>query len=227
MFAPESILSSLEFREISQELAETGRFLAERGWSPATSSNYSARVRTNDDGLQNLIAISRTGVDKSRMTADDFMAIDLILTAAGSDFSVIAPKDARPSAETLIHTAIYQMRPHARVILHTHSPNNTRLSLRFLEQGHLMFKGYELQKAIEGETHHDSVIHVPILANSQDMKTFAQHTLALLAKEPSISGFLIAGHGLYTWASTVATAKRHVEAFEFLFSCHALELMGV
>jgi methylthioribulose-1-phosphate dehydratase len=41
----------------------------------------------------------------------------------------------------------------------------------------------------------------------------------------SIHGFLIAGHGLYTWGSTLAEARRHVEVFEFLFAL-ALRLEG-
>ncbi len=213
----ESILKSNEFLDLALQLAETGRFLAERGWSPATSSNYSARLAAD------FIAISRSGVDKFKMTAEDVM----VIAPAADDIAVVAPREARPSAETLIHTAIYRARPQARAVLHTHSPYNTRLSLRFCEQGHLLFKGYELQKAFDGEYSHENVVRVPILSNSQDMVAFARQVVQLLASNPVISGFLIAGHGLYTWAPTLAIARRHAEAFEFLFECHALELAGV
>ena len=43
----------------------------------------------------------------------------------------------------------------------------------------------------------------------------------LLADRPVIHGFLIAGHGLYTWGKTLEQARRHVEIFEFLFECAA------
>jgi methylthioribulose-1-phosphate dehydratase len=36
-------------------------------------------------------------------------------------------------------------------------------------------------------------------------------------------GYLIDGHGLYAWGRTMAEARRHLEAFEFLFHCE-LEL---
>jgi methylthioribulose-1-phosphate dehydratase len=36
---------------------------------------------------------------------------------------------------------------------------------------------------------------------------------------PGTHGFLLAGHGLYTWGATVSEALRHAEAFDFLFSC--------
>ena len=32
-------------------------------------------------------------------------------------------------------------------------------------------------------------------------------------------GYLIRGHGLYTWGRDVAEALRHLEAFDFLFTC--------
>jgi len=38
---------------------------------------------------------------------------------------------------------------------------------------------------------------------------------ALLANRET-HGFLIAGHGLYTWGADLREAKRHVEVLEFL-----------
>ncbi|MDH5613825.1 MAG: class II aldolase/adducin family protein, partial [Gammaproteobacteria bacterium] len=32
-------------------------------------------------------------------------------------------------------------------------------------------------------------------------------------------GYLIRGHGFYTWGNNMEDALRHVEAFEFLFEC--------
>jgi methylthioribulose-1-phosphate dehydratase len=38
----------------------------------------------------------------------------------------------------------------------------------------------------------------------------------VLTSNPAAHGFLIAGHGLYTWGRTIADAERHVEILEFL-----------
>ncbi|MEL7265147.1 MAG: class II aldolase/adducin family protein, partial [Planctomycetota bacterium] len=38
-------------------------------------------------------------------------------------------------------------------------------------------------------------------------------------------GFLIRGHGLYTWGRDLFAARRHVEIFEFLFDCVCREQM--
>jgi methylthioribulose-1-phosphate dehydratase len=236
VLTPETVLHSPEFDRVAGELAETGRFLAERGWSPATSSNYSARFSVGGgaparDGASGLIAISRTGVDKFVMAPTDVMVIepDRRATAAQANaaFRVVAPADARPSAETKIHTAIYAVRTKAQAVLHAHSPNNTRLSMRFLSAGALTFTGYEMQKGLEGVATHEGTVRVPILANSQNMDDFALHVEELLRREPTVHAFLIAGHGVYSWSSSLATARRHIETLEFLFSCRALELMGV
>ena len=39
---------------------------------------------------------------------------------------------------------------------------------------------------------------------------------------PDAHGYLIAGHGFYTWGYSVEDAIRHIEAFEFLFECEML-----
>lgn len=56
------------------------------------------------------------------------------------------------------------------------------------------------------------------------MVEFADNLDRYLAGSDELFGFAIAGHGLYTWGNTIQAAKRHVEAWEFLFECRLLEL---
>ena len=58
---------------------------------------------------------------------------------------------------------------------------------------------------------------VPIIANTQDYRVLAEELTAVLAQNPAVHGVLLSGHGLYTWGTSVAEARRHVEALEFLF----------
>ena len=88
--------------------------------------------------------------------------------------------------------------------------------------GHIRLEGYELLKAFHGNTTHDDSIDVPVFANTQDMPTLAAQVDALLDRKP-LWGYLIDGHGLYAWGRDMAEARRHLEAFEFLFHCE-LEL---
>jgi methylthioribulose-1-phosphate dehydratase len=71
-------------------------------------------------------------------------------------------------------------------------------------------------------TRHEAVIELPVLANSQDMPATAGLVEALFDAGP-LSGYLIAGHGLYAWGRDLAEARRHLEAFEFMLACE-LEL---
>jgi ribulose-5-phosphate 4-epimerase/fuculose-1-phosphate aldolase len=51
------------------------------------------------------------------------------------------------------------------------------------------------------------------------MPALSQEIEAYWIDHPEMKGFLLAGHGLYTWGKNIAEAKRHIEVFEFLFEC--------
>jgi methylthioribulose-1-phosphate dehydratase len=57
---------------------------------------------------------------------------------------------------------------------------------------------------------------IPILENSQDMPLLASELEGVLERHPDMHGFLLRGHGLYTWGRNLAEARRHIEIFEFL-----------
>ncbi|MDX1559386.1 MAG: methylthioribulose 1-phosphate dehydratase [Marinobacter sp.] len=193
-------------------IVEAGRFLYQQGWSPATSSNYSARI----DG--EYIAITVSGRHKGQLGAGDVMVVD----SAGRPVQ----SDCRSSAETRLHTVLYEVFPEVGAVLHTHSVKATVLS-RLLEAGHpLKLEGYELQKAFTGVDTHESVLTVPVFDNTQDIDALAEQTRDWFREHPEQPGYLIRGHGLYTWGKTMADCLRHVEAFEFLFECE-LETMRV
>ena len=188
----------MDFPNVSQQLCDVGRFAFERGWLPATSGNLSARFGQR-------MAITRSGAHKGELVLDDILDADL----DGR------PKSGRPSAETGIHVHLYQRFPGAGAVLHTHSPRATALSRG---RSVLEFEGYEIQKAFEGFDTHESLVRLPVVPNDQDIPRLVEG----LKTVPLTVGFLIAGHGLYTWARTVSDARRHLEALEFLFECEGL-----
>ncbi|MCL7945246.1 methylthioribulose 1-phosphate dehydratase [Marinobacter sp. ATCH36] len=196
----------------AQSIIEAGHFLYGQGWSPATSSNYSARI---DDEH---IAVTVSGRHKGQLVAGDVMVVDLSGKAVQSN--------ARSSAETGLHTVLYQTFPEVGAVLHTHSVKATVLS-RLLPPGEpLTLRGYELQKAFSGIDTHESELTIPVFDNTQDIPALARQTGEWFQQHPEQPGYLIRGHGLYTWGRTMADCLRHVEAFEFLFECE-LETMRV
>ena len=49
-----------------------------------------------------------------------------------------------------------------------------------------------------------------------DIPALAGRVEKVLEQWPAIHGFLLRGHGLYTWGDDLSQARRHVEIFEFL-----------
>ncbi|HMO40584.1 MAG TPA: methylthioribulose 1-phosphate dehydratase [Saprospiraceae bacterium] len=188
-----------------EALVDVIRFLHAQGWAPATSSNYSFRMPSEAN-----FYISESGIDKGAFAIENF----LYVTASGQPID-----DARrPSAETGLHSIIYALYPEVHCVLHTHSVPGTVLSRQLLSQGALFLSDYEILKGFSGVSTHEVVIKIPIFANTQDIPALAaavQH----YAQAEEMRAFLIAGHGMYTWGSTIAEAKRHVEVVEFLLAC--------
>jgi len=194
---------SIEFEQATAELIEAGRQLYAMGMVPATSGNFSAQLA--DGGL----AITVSGRHKGRLTADDIMRVD----ATGQSLD-----GKKPSAETLLHVQIYRRFGNAGVVLHPHSVNATVLSR--LCKNKVSLQDYELLKAFPGVDSHDCTINVPVFENDQDISRLAAQVDAYVDRcEQPLHGYLIAGHGFYTWGESLADALRHVEAFEFLFEC--------
>jgi methylthioribulose-1-phosphate dehydratase len=189
-----------EFSQRAAELIAAGRFFHERGWVPATSGNFSARLGDGE------IAITVSGRHKGHLTADDIMRVD----AAGRSLD-----GKKSSAETLLHTHIYQRYPGTGSVLHPHSPNGTVISL--LGNDEVVLEGYELLKVLDGIDTHATRSVVPVVANDQDMVRLSSVVDKRLDAKTQSHAYLIAGHGLYTWGATVDDTIRHVEALEAMF----------
>ncbi|MDH5570873.1 MAG: methylthioribulose 1-phosphate dehydratase [Gammaproteobacteria bacterium] len=198
-----------EFQLRAQELIEAGQQLYRMGMVPATSGNFSARL------ADNMIAITVSGRHKGRLSEDDIMQVD----AGGQSID-----NRRPSAETLLHTYIYKRYPQTQVILHPHSVNATLLSR--LTNEWLVLQDYEILKAFPGVDTHQSSVAVPVFDNDQNIERLAKKIDACLQTLDCAHGYLIRGHGFYTWGNSIEDAMRHVEAFEFLFDCE-LRLKGI
>lgn len=201
---PDTIPAAL-FAERADAVAGAARELAALGWTPATSSNFSMRV---DAGHA---AITISGRDKGRLGRDDIMLVDMQGQAVGTD--------ARPSAETDLHTQVYRRWPGAQAVLHTHSRTQSVASRLFAKDSVVRLEGWELQKAITGHSTHESVLEIPVFPNTQHMPELVARVDAWLDAGKPLAAYLIDGHGIYTWGRDMAEARRHLEALEFLLGC--------
>jgi methylthioribulose-1-phosphate dehydratase len=204
---PEWIRVEMEkVEEAFEELRKIKELFARRGWFPATSGNLSVRVDVQE-GEPDLIAITASGKDKTVHTPEDFLLVD-------QEGKPAFPTRLKPSAETLVHTAIYQKIKECRAIFHIHTVHNNLISEQYGDAGYVSFSGHEIIKALniweEG-----AGIRVPIVPNHASIPDLAQAVREVT--DPRVPAVLIRNHGIYAWGDSVFAAKRHLEAFEFLF----------
>ncbi len=194
-------------QDLASQIAEVGRHCYERGWALGTSGNFSAVVRKEPLTL----AITTSGVDKGLLESSHIVEID----ARGR----VVRGSGTPSAEATLHLAIVRARG-AGAVLHTHSIWSTILSDAATD-GSLMIEGYEMLKGLDGVRTHEHRERLPVIENRQDWAGAVPEVEGVLRENPEAHGFLIRRHGLYTWGSDLAEAKRQIEILEFLF-----EVMG-
>jgi methylthioribulose-1-phosphate dehydratase len=211
------------------QLRAIGREFHGRSWSLGTSSNYSVVV--SRDPLELLITAS--GKDKSALGPHDFVRVD----AGGL---VIDGSTRKSSAETLLHCLLAELVPSPRRrhpvgggAPHAFRVEHHSLARRPSTTGSIRIEGYEMLKGLEGIGTHDTFEEVPIFANGQDMtgtvRTGSARGFTAAdwsnPRRPPCHGFLLSGHGLYTWGRDLAEARRHIEIHEFLFEVVARQRM--
>jgi methylthioribulose-1-phosphate dehydratase len=199
-----------QFYHLADALIHAGKVIDSKGWCPATSGNFSARL---SDGT---IAITVSGRHKGFLHHDDIMLMD----AAGNSL------DGKiSSAETMLHVQIYQRFPDIYAVLHPHSLNSTLISMQCPKK--VTLKNYELLKAFSGITTHETRIVIPTFANDQNIPRLAKQIDDYMDSRDDIYAYLLESHGLYTWGNSVDETLRYLEALDFLFACELNKPNGV
>jgi methylthioribulose-1-phosphate dehydratase len=184
--------------EAAASLVEAGQRMDARGWVPGSAGNLSARI---DDET---IAITRSGVHKGRLKVSDIIEVGLDGAAR--------EQGQKPSAETLLHCQLYRLFPPVGAVLHGHSVAATVLSMA----GAISFSQYEILKAF-GFSTHEVDVDLPVFENDQDIARLAKVLEPELLEGPI--GYVIRGHGVYAWGTSVEHAFWRLEALEFLLTC--------
>lgn len=186
-----------------ETLIQAGRWLDARGYCPATSGNYSLRVDADR------LLLTASGKHKGKLEASDFVLTD----AEGR------PVDrGAPSAETPLHATMFRLDPQIGAVIHTHSVASTVLGLVLKGESRLVIEGYEMLKALPGVSDHETSVTLPIFENSQDMFGLARDVREHWQRG-AFPGYILRGHGLYTWGIDLDAALKAVEALEFLLAC--------
>lgn len=187
------------------DLKEIKALFAARNWFPGTSGNLSVRVGEFTPE-QFYFAVTASGKDKSVHTPEDYLFVD-------QDGAPSEATGLKPSAETLIHCEIYR-KTGCGAIFHVHTIDNNLISDWYGEQGYVPAQGIELIKAFN-IWDEDAAIRIPVLPNYADIPRIAE--LVPDALDPAVPGILLRNHGIYAWGKNAFEAKKHLEAFEFIF----------
>ncbi|GKU79493.1 methylthioribulose 1-phosphate dehydratase [Paenibacillus sp. L3-i20] len=187
------------------ELRDVKELFASRGWFPGTSGNLSVRVGDYSPE-QFHFAITASGKDKTVHTPEDYLFVDHEGKACEST-------SLKPSAETLIHCEIYRLTG-AGAIFHVHTVFNNIISEYFWDRKSVPVDGVELIKAFniwDEEAH----IDIPIVSNFTHIPSIVPEVTESINLQ--IPGIILRKHGIYAWGANAFEAKRHLEAFEFIF----------
>ncbi|WYP25365.1 methylthioribulose 1-phosphate dehydratase [Alkalihalobacillus sp. FSL W8-0930] len=184
------------------ELADIKDELAARDWFPGTSGNLSIKVA--DSPLQFLVTAS--GRDKRKRTSEDFLLV-------GESSQPLEDTPLKPSAETILHQRIYE-KTEAGCSLHVHTVANNVISELYADESEITFQHQELIKAFN-LWEEDASITIPIVPNYADLPFLAEAVANEI--KPGVFGVLIRNHGITVWGKNSFEAKKHLEAFEFLF----------
>lgn len=192
-------------QRVYRELDAVKSDFASRGWFPGTSGNLSMRVGGFEPD-RFAFAVTASGKDKAASTPEDFLLVD-------QTGAPIESTRLKPSAETLIHCEIYRQTG-CGAIFHIHSVFNSIVSELFWERRAVPVEGVELIKAFN-IWDEEAVIDVPIVSNFADVPRIVPEVKDRLDKR--IPGILLRKHGIYAWGRDAFEARKHLEAFEFLF----------
>lgn len=183
-------------------LNEIKTSLYQKGWFPATSGNLSYKL--HDDPL--IFAVTTSGKDKSVVTHEDVIFVDI-------EGHAVEKTRLKPSAEVKIHSGIYQ-KTYAGCVIHIHTPTNNFISSVYYEDKKVRIKNLEMIKALD-IWKEDASIEIPIVDNFFDLNALSK--AALMAIDKDVPAIMIHNHGIYAWGKDHFEAKRHIEAFEFMF----------
>lgn len=196
-----NIATSLQLNPYAIQLCSVGRWIAQKNWLPATGGNLSIRATEHS-------CLVTGNKDNGEFSPQDLCEISWrdgdLRSSSGS------------AAEAALHVALYQLFPHCKVVLHSHSLSSTVFSRLIRADGYPV-SGYEMQKGIAGCTNAEQALQLVILDNAPQVPQLAAQ-LRQRAGELQ-SAVLVRGHGLYVWGDTLEQAKRQLESWEFLIAC--------
>jgi L-ribulose-5-phosphate 4-epimerase len=170
-------------------IVETAHELVRKGFLMATGGNLSLRVKG-----QNAFAVTPSNYDYMKMTPDDVCVLDFDLNMLEGHL--------KPSVESAMHGAVYQVRADVNAIVHTHQVFTSALTLikspipaLFDEQARFLGRSVEI---------------IPYAPSGTGM---LKNTVAKHVKNQN-NAFMMQNHGALVFGHDMERAVHNVEILE-------------
>jgi len=177
------------FDVIKNQIVEAAQELVRKGFLMATGGNLSLRIPA-----QNSFAITPSNYDYLKMTPEDVCVLDF-------DRNLLEGY-LKPSVESSMHGAVYQVRPDVNAIVHTHQVYTSALTLikapipaLFDEQARFLGRGVEI---------------IPYAPSGTG---FLKNTVAKHVKNHN-NAFMLQNHGALVFGHDMERAIHNVEILE-------------
>ncbi len=197
-----------------QGLVQVASEFYRRGWMAGTAGNLSCR----DPGEPACFWVTASGRAKGGLTVADFLLVDI---GSGEVLDQVSPGN-KPSAETVIHRALYRLDPRIQACLHVHSVDACLVGMR--HQGDaLPLPPLEMLKGL-GIWEEHPTLELPVFENYLDVDRIgAEINRRFNAQVPQVPAFLIRHHGITVWGESLEQAFHRTEIMEFILSFLARE----
>lgn len=172
-----------------KQIVDTAQALVRKGYLMATGGNISLRIPE-----KNAFAITPSNYDYFKMTPDDVCILDFDLNRNEGQL--------KPSVESAMHGAIYQVRPDVNAIVHTHQAYVSALTLIKMPIPAL----FDEQARFLGR----SVDIIPYAPSGTGM---LKNTVAKHVKNHN-NAFMMQNHGALVFGHDMERAVHNVEILE-------------
>ena len=177
------------FDALKRQIVEAAQELVQKGYLMATGGNLSLRLPG-----QNGFAITPSNYDYLNMTPDDVCILDFALN--------LLEGELKPSVESAMHSAVYQVRGDVNAIIHTHQVYASALTLIKAPIPAL----FDEQARFLGRT-------VDIIPYAPSGTGFLKNTVARHVKNHN-NAFMMQNHGALVFGHDIERAIHNVEILE-------------
>lgn len=192
----------METRDGAKKMVvDVAQELTRNGYLSATGGNLSMRI-----GGENALAITPSNYDYMKMTQDDICVLDFDLQALEGE--------RKPSVESAMHAAIYQVRGDVNAIIHTHQVYPSTLAIinapipaLFDEQVRFLGRSVEI---------------IPYAPSGTGM---LKNTIARYVKNHN-NAYMMANHGALLFGTDMERAVHNVSVLEKCALAYLLALLS-